>query len=438
MHLFSTKSPFCCIMHLMSELQNTQEDPVRAFLVGKDDGTYPISELHGLVKTLGMTINGSILLSRYIPTPQFGIGTGKAHEIIALAQEAEAECIILDFEISPTQQRNWEKEANLPVFDRNEVIIRIFAQRAKTKEAVLQVHLARLQYAMPRLAHSYGDMARQRGGSYGSKGSGETQLEIDRRDIKEQIAQIKDELKKVIKERETMRKRREKIPLPSCALVGYTNAGKSSLLNSLTGSGVFVEDKLFATLDPTTRRLSLSGGTGILLTDTVGFIRNLPHTLIDAFKSTLEEAVRADLLLIVLDASDTDVFGQYETVCTVLEEIGASKNKRLLILNKTDKEECERNFSLSRIKETGQNALEVSAKNSAGFDALIEAIADSLFGTIKEYSLKLSDTELLNEIRKNGILVSSEWTEDAVKIKARISEALETKLFAPPSKPLLP
>jgi GTP-binding protein HflX len=235
-----------------------------------------------------------------------------------------------------------------------------------------------------------------------------------------------------------MRKRREKIPLPSCALVGYTNAGKSSLLNSLTGSGVFVEDKLFATLDPTTRRLSLSGSTSILLTDTVGFIRNLPHTLIDAFKSTLEEAVRADLLLIVLDASDTDVFGQYETVCTVLEEIGASKNKRLLILNKTDKEECERNFSLSRIKETGQNALEVSAKNSAGFDALIEAIADSLFGTIKEYSLKLSDTELLNEIRKNGILVSSEWTEDAVKIKARISEVLETKLFAPPSKPLLP
>lgn len=422
----------------MSETQNIQEEPVRSFLVGKDDGTYPISELHGLVKTLGMTISGSILLSRYIPSPQFGIGTGKAHEIIALAKEAEAECIIFDFEILPTQQRNWEKEASIPVFDRNEVIIRIFAQRAKTREAVLQVQLAQLQYARPRLAHSYGDMARQRGGSYGSKGAGETQLEIDRRDIKDQIAQIKAELKKVIKERETMRKRREKIPLPSCALVGYTNAGKSSLLNSLTGSGVFVEDKLFATLDPTTRRLSLSGSTSILLTDTVGFIRNLPHTLIDAFKSTLEEAVRSDLLLIVLDASDSDVFGQYETVLSVLKEIGADKNKKLFVLNKTDKAECERNFSLSRIKDIEKEAVEVSAKSCTGFEPLINAVSDVLFGRIKEYSLPLNAQDVLNEIRKNGILVSSEWTDEAIKIQARMSGALETKLFNPPSKPLLP
>lgn len=422
----------------MSELLTTQEEPVRAFLVGKDDGTYPINELYGLVTTLGMTIRGSILLSRFVPTPQFGIGTGKAHEIIAQAKELDAECIILDFEISPTQQRNWEKEAHFPVFDRNEVIIRIFAQRAQTKEAVLQVQLAQLQYAMPRLAHSYGDMARQRGGNYGSKGSGETQLEIDRRDIKDQIAQIKAELKKVIKERETMRKRREKVPLPSCALVGYTNAGKSSLLNSLTGSLVFVEDKLFATLDPTTRRLALTGSTSILLTDTVGFIRNLPHTLIDAFKSTLEEASRADLLLIVLDASDTDVFGQYETVCSVLKEIGADTNKRLIILNKTDKEECERNISLFRLKEEEKQLLEVSAKTAAGFVQFKEAIADTLFGTVKEYSIPLSNTDTLNEIRKNGVLISSEWTEDAINIKARMSEALETKLFNPPSKPLLP
>ncbi len=421
----------------MSELQNTQEEPIRSYLVGKDDGTYPISELHGLVKTLGMTICGSLILSKYVPTPQYSIGTGKAHEIIELAKETEADCIVFDFEISPTQQRNWEKEAQIPVFDRNEVIIRIFAQRAQTKEAVLQVQLAQLQYAMPRLAHSYGDMARQRGGSYGSKGSGETQLEIDRRDIKDQIAQIKAELKKVVKERETMRKKREKIPLPTCALVGYTNAGKSSLLNSLTGSGVFVEDKLFATLDPTTRRLSLSGSTSILLTDTVGFIRNLPHTLIDAFKSTLEEAIRADLLLIVLDASDTDVFGQYETVCSVLNEIGAGSNKKLFLLNKTDKDECERNFSLSRVKEAEQNTIEVSAKKNEGFTFLIEAIADSLFGKIKEYEIPLSADEILQEIRKNGMLISSEWTENSIKIQARMSENLEIKLFDPPSKPLL-
>ena len=415
----------------MSELQTIQEEPVRAFLAGKDDGMYPVNELKGLVKTLGMTICGSTVLSRFVPTPQYGIGTGKAAEIIAQAREADAECIILDFEISPTQQRNWEESAHFPVFDRKEVIIRIFAQRAKTKEAVLQVQLAQLEYAKSRLTHSYGDMARQRGGSYGSKGSGETQLEIDRRDIKEQIAQIKTELKKVIKERETMRKKRERIPLPTCALVGYTNAGKSSLLNSLTGSEVFVEDKLFATLDPTTRRLALSGSTGILLADTVGFIRNLPHTLIDAFKSTLEEAVRSDLLLIVLDASDSDVFGQYETVCSVLEEIGASKNNRLIVFNKMDKDECSRNFSLARIRELETSAVEVSAKNGGGFETLINRISDILFGTIKDYELPLEAAGILAEIRKNGILIESEWTDSAIKIKARMNGSLESRLFPP-------
>ncbi len=281
-------------------------------------------------------------------------------------------------------------------------------------------------------------MARQRGGSYGSKGFGETQLEVDRRNIKEHIAQIKTELKKVIKERETMRKRREKIPLPSCALVGYTNAGKSSLLNSLTGSLVFVEDKLFATLDPTTRKLSLPGSTSILLTDTVGFIRNLPHTLIDAFKSTLEEAVRSDLLLIVLDASDTDVYNQYETVCSVLEEIGAGNHKRLIVLNKIDKEECEKNFSLAQIKTIEKHILEVSAVSGKGFEPLIHAIANVLFGEIKEYTLALDAGAVLDEIRKYGVLVSSEWTEEAIIVRARMSKGLEIKLFNPPSKSLLP
>ena len=216
------------------------------------------------------------------------------------------------------------------------MILRIFASRAQTKEAVLQVELARLTYSLPRLSHMYGDLARQRGGSYGSKGSGETQLELDRRQTEDKIVQIKKELEQVTQTRRTQRKQRERNSFRNCALVGYTNAGKSSLLNALTGADVFVENKLFATLDPTTRKFSLGEGSTILLTDTVGFISNLPHTLINAFRSTLEEASFADLLLIVVDASDPECRKQYEQVIKVLGEIGADKIPRLVLLNKWD------------------------------------------------------------------------------------------------------
>lgn len=281
----------------MIDIEEEQNRKVKCLLVGKP--RTPLDELEGLVSTLGMENVRSFSLTRLEVQPAFGMGKGKAAEISALAKELEADCIIFDWEMDPTKQRNWEKLAKIPCFDRQEVILRIFAQRAQTREAVLQVELARLMYSLPRLAHMYGDMARQRGGNYGSKGSGETQLELDQRQVRENIQKLKKELKTVVTNRETQRKRREKIPVPNCALVGYTNAGKSSLLNALTGADVFVEDKLFATLDPTTRRISIKTGDTILLTDTVGFISNLPHSLVDAFKSTLEEALHADVLLIV-------------------------------------------------------------------------------------------------------------------------------------------
>ena len=237
------------------DLAEEQSKKIRTVLVGAPKAE--ISELEGLVDTLGYEVARAMTLSRLEENPVYGLGKGKAAEIAALAAELDADIIIFDFELSPRKQRNWEKLANIPVIDRQEVILRIFASRAQTKEAVLQVQLARLEYSLPRLAHSYGDMARQRGGNFGAKGSGETQLELDTRKVREKIAQVKRELAQVVRNRQTQRKRRERYALPTCALAGYTNAGKSSLLNALTGADVFVENKLFATLDPTTRKLHL-------------------------------------------------------------------------------------------------------------------------------------------------------------------------------------
>ena len=426
----------------MTSTYNTQEEPIRAFLVGLDDVEHNIGELQGLVHTLSFEIVESYILPPFKAHSQFLLGSGKAKEIHARVQSLDADCIIFDFEISPTQQRNWERLTHIPVFDRNEVIIRIFGERAQTKEAKLQVELARLQYSLPRLAHSYGDMARQRGGSYGSKGTGETQLELDRRGIQKKIAKIKLELQKVIKERNTMRKKRENIPLPNVALVGYTNAGKSSLLNVLTGSDVFVEDSLFATLDPTTRRLNLSGKTGLLLTDTVGFIKNLPHSLIDSFKATLEEAVRASLLIIVLDGSDPDIENQYETVCSVLEEIGAFQKERIIALNKIDLldekaksedsvffDQSDKKLFFSYLEKTEKHLHFISSHTKEGLKELTETIFDLTYGLEKTFHLSLHDTALIDEIRNTGVLVSSEWTDTAIIVKARVKPNLEAKIL---------
>ncbi len=412
----------------MYEVKEEQERKIRAILVGQPDDD--ISELEGLVSTLGLEIARSVVLTRMEITPAYGMGKGKAEEIASLAKELEADAIIFDFILEPRKQRNWEKLAEIPVFDRQEVILRIFAQRAQTKEAVLQVQLARLQYSLPRLAHSYGDMARQRGGNFGSKGSGETQLELDMRQVREKTAQVKRELEQVVKDRETQRKKRERVPLPSCALAGYTNAGKSSLLNALTGADVFVEDKLFATLDPTTRKLQLknASGTNILLTDTVGFISNLPHSLVNAFKSTLEEAQRADLILLVLDSSDLKAEFQYDTVCKVLKEIKADEIPKIVVLNKIDKLQDKENADpfalqhLSRLESLFPDAVKISAKTHEGFSELFDRICDELMGREKNYVIPLEKITLLNEVRKTGLILEENWLDDGVHIKAKGGE----------------
>lgn len=415
---------------LMVNVAEEEEKKVRCLLVGAPDKTSEgengkIQELVGLTDTLGMEVADIIVLNRIEKTAAYGIGTGKAQEISDKAKEVFADCIIFDWGIDPSKQRNWEKLASKPVFDRNEVIIRIFAQRAQTKEAALQVELAKLKYSLPRISHMYGDLARQRGGNYGAKGSGETKAELDRRQIEDKIISIEKELKQVETNRETQRKQRERTCTASCALVGYTNAGKSSLLNELTGADVFVENKLFATLDPTTRKLALAEGSSVLITDTVGFISNLPHTLIDAFKSTLEETALSNLLLIVVDASDENCIFQYEQVLEVLKEINADEIPRITVLNKID---CVKNdpLKICRLNAQFPDAVKVSARTHEGFDTLLALITESLLGTSRTYVLPFSRSDLVDLARKNGTIEKEEWLEDGVYLTARLNSSSRT------------
>lgn len=404
---------------MMIEVEKEANKVPRALLIGEPGND--LQELKGLVITLGMDIIQRLTLSRLEVHPAYGMGTGKAQEISDLAHQINVDCIIFDFNLEPRKQRNWEELTGLSCFDRQEVILKIFAQRAQTKEAVLQVELARLSYSLPRLSHIKNDFSRQRGGAFGNKGSGETQLELNQRYIRERITQTKKELAEIELNRQTQRKQRGK--MPSCALVGYTNAGKSSLLNALTGSEAYVENKLFATLDPLTRKLPLNESAGTLITDTVGFISNLPHHLIDAFKSTLEEAVFADLLLIVLDSADSNALFHYETVCNVLEDIGADKNPKLILLNKIDKAE-DNPETLNKLRMRFPDAICISAKEEIGFLELKDKIYELLYGELASYIIPPTQTLLINELKKSGCILEEEWLDDGVHIKARTTGRL--------------
>jgi len=357
------------------KLEEVAERPKRALLIslGKDeDGR----ELRGLAETLELDIVGHEAVRVRERQPQFGIGSGKAKELAEKATQHEADLLVLDWDPNPSQQRNWEELAGIPVLDRQEMIIKIFAARATTREAELQVQLAELHYRLPRLAHKYIDLSRQRGGRYGTKGAGETRLETDHRLIKERIHKLEKQIEEVAKQRQVQRRQRERQGLPVCAIVGYTNAGKSSLLNALTGSTVLVEDKLFATLDAATRRFEPAPGMAALLTDTVGFIRRLPHSLIRAFRSTLEEVSHASLLIHVLDASDAAVENCRQTTVSVLQDLGAGEIPVITVLNKVDRlqDPAQLETLLARFPESAA----VSAKTGSGLDELKRQIAQKL------------------------------------------------------------
>jgi len=400
---------------------------VEADSVKKEEAASLLRELAGLAKTLGLEVVDSVSVKLRDKTASLLLGTGKADEVVAAAKAADADSIIFDHALSPSQQRNWEELSGKKVYDRSELIIKIFSSRALTKEASLQVELARLEFSLPRLAHSYEDLSRQRGGRYGTKGSGEQKIELDRRSIEHRIHDIKEEMKDVRKSRDVQRKRRERIDLPRAAIVGYTNAGKSSLLNALTNAAVLAEDKLFATLDPTTRKLILKSGATLLMTDTVGFVRNLPHNLVDAFKATLEEASRADLLIHVADASDPEVEIHMATTEKVLSEIGAGSLPRILVLNKIDIADP---LALEHWKRIHPEGLAISVKSGQGLDQLVSIIEKSLTSDMEEVVLAIPHSEysLVPLLHREGLVLEEKTEDECTIVRCKIPNRLENKI----------
>ncbi len=421
----------------MTETKETAARPEQVFLVGvKDENVRQteaaslLRELEGLAKSLGLEVRGTLMANLREKHAGYLLGSGKVEEIIAAAKAAEADSIVFDHPLSPVQQRNWEKQADLSVYDRHELILRIFAARAKTKEAALQVELAQLRYALPRLAHSREDLMRQRGGRYGTKGSGEQQIELDRREIEKRIADIRDELESVRKSRAVQKRQRERAAVPRAAVVGYTNAGKSSLLNAITNASVLAENKLFATLDPTTRRIAFKSGGSVLVTDTVGFVRNLPHGLVEAFKSTLEEAADADVLIHVVDGSDPEFEAHMETTTKVLTEIGAGGKPTLVAFNKIDVVDDRGTMLAASIKHEG--SLLVSVKTGEGMPTLVEAVEKLLTSKAPELKVRIPDAEyaLVALARRETMIVEEGREDDATLLTLRVPDRL-VKRFAP-------
>ena len=344
-------------------------------------GDQSLEELAALLDTAGGTCLATVLQNKSAPDPRTFVGEGKAAEIKELVQSLGADIVIFDNPLSPSQQRVLTQELGVTVMDRSALILDIFAKRARTSEGRLQVALAQYKYLLPRLTGMWKHLERQEG-AIGTRGPGETQLESDRRHIHRKIAKLEEDLKDVRRVRATQRERREKNEVPVVAIVGYTNAGKSTLLNALTGAGIPANNRLFDTLDTTTRTLEISDTCTVLISDTVGFISKLPHQLVDAFKATLEELTFADLLLHVIDASQPDWREQAAVVDQLIQELGAAETPRLEVFNKCDK-------FVGDILPHGEDIISISAKTGAGLDALLNAIERRLDAGARRVELRL-------------------------------------------------
>jgi GTP-binding protein HflX len=380
-----------------------------------------LGELSELATTAGGLVIGDGVQKMAAPCATTFIGTGKADEFARHCREADIDTVIFDDELSPAQSRNLEKVFNCKVLDRTSLILDIFAQRARTREGKLQIELAQLQHLLPRLTGFWGHLSRQKGGIGMRGGEGETQLETDRRRVQDRIARIERELEVVRRQRSTQRQARQRNHWALASLVGYTNAGKSTLLNALTGASVLAEDKLFATLDPTTRRLRLPTNQNVLLTDTVGFIRKLPHGLVEAFKATLEEVVQADLLLHVVDVSHPQADEQIQAVDAVLEEIGASGKPTLIVLNKVDR--LNGNAAvLGRFLERYPEAVSTSATGQLGLPELLAQLGSQLrpIREFMELSVPHDRAGVIARLHEVGQVIERSYDGQTARFKARI------------------
>jgi len=386
-----------------------------------------LDELRQLAATAGASVVDTVIQRLDKPTAPYYIGKGKAEEVAKYCGEHEVTSLIFDDELSPAQGRNLEELTTRKVLDRTQLILDIFAQRARTKEGRLQIELAQLQYLLPRLTRMWTHLSRQSGG-IGTRGPGETQLEVDRRRVQERIARLERDLKEVRKNRGVQREGRLRRNWPVASLVGYTNAGKSSLLNRLTGAGVLAEDKLFATLDPTTRQVTLPNRQKILLTDTVGFIRKLPHTVIESFKATLEEVQLADLLLHVVDLSHPQYHEQMVAVDAALAELDASGKQTILVFNKTDLVPDSEIVANQLARHPGSVA--ISARTGEGIASLIEELEVRLaaWRLRGEYRIPSNESALLAEIHRAGHVLDIRYDGDDAILQAHVPPELAARL----------
>ena len=394
-----------------------------ALLVSVDTGEFDaevsINELEELAHTAGAEVVGKVIQKKEAPEKATFVGIGKLAEIIAFCETQEVDLLIFDSELSPSQQRNLEKLTKVRVIDRTMLILDIFAARARTSEGKLQVELAQLKYSLPRLA-GQGIALSRLGGGIGTRGPGETKLESDKRHIRRRIDKLQEELKALEKRRNQMRKRREKDGVQTVAIVGYTNAGKSTLMNALTNAGVLAENKLFATLDPTSRGLTLPDGRQVMLVDTVGLIRRLPHKLVEAFKSTLEEAAEATVILNVCDASDEHSAEHLEVTRQLLNELGCEGKPVISVMNK-----CDLVGDIYAMPTFGKTVM-ISAKEQKGFDELLEAVLKELPPTRRKAELLIpfAAGAVAARIRNEGVVEEEEYRPEGLYMRAIVEMTL--------------
>lgn len=409
------------------ELKSNEEKISRALLISVDSGEYDaeasLEELFELVKSAGAEPELSVMQKLDRPESATYLGSGKLKEIAQICDEREIDIIVADSELSPTQIKNIERETDVRVIDRTTLILDIFAQRARSKEGKLQVELAQLKYMLPRLTGKGIEMSRL-GGGIGTRGPGETKLETDKRHIRRRMETLKDELAGVEKHRQMLRKRRKKDGVVTCAIVGYTNAGKSTLMNYLTNAGVLAQDKLFATLDPTSRALKLPSGVTIMLIDTVGLVRRLPHHLVEAFRSTLEEAAQSDIIINLCDASSDEARTHLQVTKDLLESLNCGDTPIINVLNKCDL------IADDTIEQDFGSYVKISAKTGEGIEKLLEEIDNNLPLRLKKVNVLIpfANAGLANEIRNKGTLLSEEYESDGIKIEAIVDEQTYAKI----------